>query len=232
MPETLALDAAGRQDGGMVVFRALLGSLLLVVLVGCTGPAGPAGPAAPAEDVTIDPWLSDDLEVDSAVITGDFMGVALNGFSCDVSQSFSANGDGGVRPTAGVTVTTAGSSISYTDESLTSTAQGADVPPTGAMPATITVTTTRGFWDIGDGGENSPWTPSAVLAFTEIPVPEDGCSAADMWYLDMKDVDTDTAEIIRALSEDGLRNVSKECPDAWFTWVPPNLSCDEFDARF
>lgn len=213
----------------MIVFRVLVGSLILVALVGCTGPGGPA---APADDVKIDPWLSDHLEVDSAVVTGDFMGVALTGFSCDVSQSFSANGDGDVRPTASVTVTTGGSSIGYTEESLTSAAQGADVPPAGGMPETITVTTTRGFWDIGDGGANSPWTPSAVLAFTEIPIPEDGCSAADMWYLDLRDVGTDAAEIIRAFSEDGLRDVSRECPDAWFTWVPPNLSCEEFEARF
>lgn len=30
----------------------------------------------------------------------------------------------------------------------------------------------------------------------------------------------------------GGGKVAKECPDAWFTWVPPNLSCDEFEARF
>jgi hypothetical protein len=213
----------------MVVLRILVGSLILVMLAGCTGPADPA---APADDVTIDPWLSDDLDVDSAVVTGEIMGVALTGFSCDVSQSFSADGDGDVRPTASVIVTTGGSTIGYTEESLTSTAQGSDVPPAGGLPQTITVTTTRGYWDIGDGGENSPWTPSAVLAFTGVPIPEEGCPAADIWYLDLRDVGTDADEIIRAFTEDGLRDVSKECPDAWFTWVPPNLSCEGFDARF
>ena len=213
----------------MILIRALAGAALLAVLAACTGPAGPApGPG----DVTIDPWLADDLEVDSAVVTGEFMGVALLGFTCDVTQSFSANGDGDVRPTAGVTVTSGGSSISYTEESLSSVAQGPDVPPTGAMPATVTVTTTRGFWDTGDGGANDPWTPNTVLTLTGIPIPEDGCPAADMWYLDLADVGTDAAEIIRAFSEDGLRNVATECPDAWFTWAPPHLSCDEFDARF
>jgi hypothetical protein len=216
---------------GMVLIRALTGSLLLVVLAACSSPAAP-GPDGPPESVTIDPWLADDLDAGSAVVTGEFMGVGLIGFSCDVSQSLSANGDGDVRPTAGVTVTTGGSSISYTEESLSSVAQGSDVPPTGAMPATITVTTTRGFWDTGDGGANDPWSPNTVLTLTEIPIPEDGCPAADMWYLDLVDVGTDAAEIVRAFSEDGLRNVATECPDAWFTWVPPHLSCDEFDARF
>lgn len=219
----------------MLASRTLVVAVAVVALAGCTGPSGPGGPGGPGDppaDVKIDPWLGDDLDVDSAVITGDFMGVALTGFSCDVSSSFSANGDGDVRPTAGVTVTTGGSSISYAEETLISSAQGADVPPAGAMPATFTVTTSRGFWDIGDGGANDDWTPTAVLTLTEIPIPEDGCAAADMWWLDLSDVGTDSAEIIRAFSEDGLRNVAKECPDAWFTWVPPNLSCDEFDARF
>ncbi len=212
--------------------RALVTAVIVVALGGCTGPTGPSGPGAPPADVKIDPWLGDDLEVDSAIVTGDFMGVALSGFTCDVTQSFGANGDGDVRPTASVNITTGGSSIGYTEETLTSAAQGADTPPTGAIPATVTVTTTQGFWDIGDGGANTPWTPSAVLTLTEIPIPEDGCAAADMWYLDLIDVGTDTAEIIRAFSEDGLRNVANECPDAWFTWVPPNLSCEEFDSRF
>lgn len=216
----------------MIASRTLVAALIVAALAGCTSPSGPSSPGDPPADAKIDPWLGDDLEVDSAVITGDFMGVALSGFSCDVSQSFSANGDGDVRPTAGVTVTSAGSSISYTEETLISSAQGGDVPPTGAMPATFTVATTRGFWDIGDGGANTEWTPTTVLTLTGIPIPEDGCAAADMWYLDLTDVGTDTAEIIRAFSEDGLRNVAKECPDAWFTWVPPNLTCDEFDARF
>lgn len=216
----------------MVAFRTLCAALLVVALAGCTGPSGPGGPGDPPADVKIDPWLSDDLDVDSAVITGDFMGVALTGFTCDVSQSFSANGDGDVRPTAGVTVTVSGSTISYTEETLISSAHGEDVPPTGAMPATVTITTTDGAWDIGDGGANSDWTPTTVLTLTEVPIPEDGCAAADMWWVDLSDVGTDAAEIIRAFSEDGLRNVATECPDAWFTWVPPNLSCEEFDARF
>lgn len=136
-----------------------------------------------------------------------------------------------MRPTAGVTVTVSGSTISYTEESLTSSAHGEDVPPTGEMPATVTITTTSGFWDIGDGGANDPWTPTTVLTLTGIPIPEDGCAAADMWWLDLSDVGTDTAEIIRAFSEDGLRNVAKECPDTGYTWVPPNLTCEEFEAR-
>lgn len=208
--------------------RALVAVLIVVGLAGCT----PSGPDDPPADVKIDPWLGDDLEVDSAIITGDFMGVALTGFTCDVTASFAANGADDVRPTAGVTVTIAGSSISYTEESLSAVAQGPTVPPTGAMPATVTVTTTRGAWDTGDGGANTPWTPTTVLTLTEIPIPEDGCAAADMWWLDLTDVGTDTAEIIRAFSEDGLRNVASECPEAWFTWVPPNLSCEEFEARF
>jgi hypothetical protein len=216
----------------MLASRALVAAMIVVALTGCTGPGSPGGPAEPAEDVEIDPWLGDDLEVDSAVVTGDFMGVALTGFTCDVTGSFGASGDGDARPTASVNITTGGSSIGYTEETLTSSAQGADVPPAGAMPATVTVTTTRGFWDIGDGGANSPWTPTAVLALTAVPVPDDGCTAADVWYSDLTDVDTDAAEIIRAFTEDGLRNVETECPDAWFTWVPPNLSCEEFDSRF
>lgn len=208
--------------------RTLVAVLLVVALAGCTGPSGPADPPA---DEKIDPWLADDLDVDAAVITGEFMGVALTGFSCDVSQSFSATGDGDVRPTAGVTVTVSGSTISYTEEALTSSAHGEDVPPTGEMPATVTITTTSGFWDIGDGGANDPWTPTTVLTLTGIPIPEDGCAAADMWWLDLSDVGTETAEIIRAFSEDGLRNVAKECPDTGYTWVPPNLTCEEFEAR-
>ncbi|GHF20440.1 hypothetical protein [Pseudolysinimonas yzui] len=211
--------------------RALVAVLIVVGLAACT-PSSPSGPDAPPADVKIDPWLADDLDVDSAIITGGFMGVALTGFTCDVSASFAANGDGDVRPTAGVTVTVAGSSISYTEETLSAVAQGPDVPPTGGIPATVTVTTTHGGWDIGDGGANTDWTPTTVLTLTEIPIPEDGCAAADMWYLDLTDVGTDTAEIVRAFSEDGLRNVASECPEAWFTWVPPNLSCEEFEARF
>jgi hypothetical protein len=217
---------------GMLASRTIVAALLVVALAGCTGPSGPDGPGDPPEDVKIDPWLTDDLEVDSAIITGDFMGVALIGFTCDITQSFGANGDGDVRPTAGVTVTVSGSTISYTEEALISSAHGDDLPPTGAIPATFTITTTSGFWDIGDGGANDPWAPTTVLTLTEIPIPEDGCPAADRWWVDLSDVGTDAAEIIRAFSEDGLRNVTKECPDAWFTWAPPHLSCEEFDASF
>lgn len=210
--------------------RTLVTALIVIGLAGCSGPGG-GGTDGPGAAPTIDPWLADDLEADAAILTGEFMGVELLGFSCDVSQSFSADGDGDVRPYASVIITSAGSSIGYTEETLTSAAQGSDLPPTGGLPATITVSTTRGFWDIGDGGENSPWTPSADLVFTGVPVPEDGCNAADMWYLDLRDVGTDSAEIVRALTEDGLKNVAGECPEAWFAWIPPNLTCEEYEAR-
>ncbi len=210
--------------------RALLTALILVGLAGCSGPGGGSDNGGGGGGETIDPWLADDLEQDAAILTGNFMGVELVGYSCDVSQYFQADGDGDVRPYASVIVTVAGSSINYTEETFISTAQGSDLPPTGGMPATVTVTTTRGGWDIGDGGANSPWTPSADLAFTAVPVPEEGCPAADMWYFAMKDVGTDAAEIVRAFTEDGLKNVAGECPDAWFTWIPPNLTCEEYEA--
>jgi hypothetical protein len=212
----------------MLASRIVVVAVIVAALAGCTGPGGPADPPA---DVSIDPWLADDLEAGAAVVTGEFMGVELIGLTCDTTQTVAASGDGDVRPTASVGLTIAGSSINYTEETLISTAQGADVAPTGDMPATVTVTTTRGFWDIGDGGANDPWTPTAVLALTKIPIPEGGCTAADMWFTDLTDVGTDTAEIIRAFSEDGLRNVAKECPDTGYTWVPPHLSCEEFEAR-
>jgi hypothetical protein len=199
----------------------------VVALVGCSGPGGGGGGQTPT---TLDPWLGDDLTSDAVVLSGDFMGVALAGLSCDVSESQSAGGASGVLPTASVIVTPAGSTIGYTDETLTSTAQGSDVPPSGMLPATISVVTTQGIWDIGDGGENTPWTPSADLALTAVPIPEDACTAADLWFTSLREGGADTAAIVEAFTKQGLKNVAAECPDAWFTWIPPDLTCEEFEA--
>ena len=217
-----------------LVRTALAAGLLVAVaaIAGCSGPGGAGGPGGGGQQpAAIDPWIGDDLEVDAAVLTGNFMGVDLVGLSCDVSQYFFAEGAPDVLPTASVIVTAGGSSIGYDEETLTSVAQGSDLPPSGGMPATFSVTTTQGFWDIGEGGENTAWTPSAELAFTAVPIPEDGCTAADMWFSDMREVGTDAAEVVRAFSEDGLKNVEAECPDAGFTWTPPNMTCDEYEAR-
>jgi hypothetical protein len=48
---------------------------------------------------------------------------------------------------------------------------------------------------------------------------------------DLIDVGSSAQEIVDAFTQVGLKDVSKECPDEWFTWVPPNLSCEEFAAR-
>jgi hypothetical protein len=212
---------------------ALAAALLLLAVAGCTGPGGGGGGTAPGAQPEFeqDPWLTDDLEVDSVVVTSELEGKTLLGMSCDLTEYLAAETFvSEPLDNASVTLTAGGSSFGFGDPGGTSAALGADDRPPTAFTETVSISGT-GFWHIGDGGANDPWAPSAVLNLTQIPIPEDGCSAADMWYQDMFDVETDAAEVIRAFSEDGLRNVSEECPDLWSPWVPPNLTCEEFEAR-
>lgn len=206
--------------------------VVLLCLAGCggvgggDGGSGGDGSAGPHRD----PWLVDDPDTGAAVATGEFMGVQVLGFTCDLSRSILASSPEGATPSVYVTAVEGSSGIDYQEETLTSTAMGELVLPS-SVPATLEVSTTQGTWDIGDAGTNSPWTPSVTLALTEVPVPIDGCPAADVLAEDLLGVGSSAQEIVAAFTEVGLTDVSKECPDEWFTWVPPNMTCEEFDAR-
>lgn len=219
-----------RHDGRVTISRALVPALALVVLLaGCGAPdSGGGGGGEP--DPLHDPWLVDDPDTGAAVVTGQFMGVDLLGFTCDVSQFISASSKDDAVPSAYAGASGGYTTVDYQEENLASTAQGTVTLP-DSVPATFEISTTKGTWDIGDGGTNDPWSPSVTLTLTEVPVPIDGCGAAGMLGEDLIGADATAQEIIDAFTEVGLRDVSKECPDAWFTWVPPNMTCEEYDAR-
>lgn len=202
--------------------------VVALALAGCGG--GGADGGGSDGGTVVDPRLVDDVDTGAAVVTGEFMGVDLLGFTCDISLSVSASSAADAEPSAYAGVAVGYSTVDYQETELASTAQGELTLPS-EVPPTLEVSTTSGYWDIGDGGENSPWTPSVTLALTEVPVPVDGCPAADMLAQDLIDVGSSAQEIIDAFTKVGLKDVSKECPDEWFTWVPPNLSCEEFAAR-
>lgn len=211
--------------------RLAIPALTLLLLAGCGTSAGTGGTGPTTDPGGGDLWLIDDPDVGAAVITGEFMGVDLIGFSCDVALAVSAAGTPeGALPTAYAGATLGFTTIEYHEQGLVSTAQGELTLPT-TVPATLEITTTQGFWDIGDGGENSAWTPSVTLTLTEVPVPIDGCPAASVLGEDLISVESSAQEIIDAFTQVGLRDVSKECPDDWFTWAPPNMSCEEFSTR-
>jgi hypothetical protein len=210
--------------------RITLPLLVVALLAGCGSAGGSGSDGGQQNDAHTDQWFLDDVDTGAAVVTGQFMGVDLLGFTCDISQSVSASSAEGALPSAYAGAVLGFTTVDYQEADLASTAQGELVLPT-EVPPTLEISTTQGFWDIGDGGENSAWAPSVTLTLTEVPVPVDGCSAADMLAGDLIDVGSSAQEIVDAFTQVGLKDVSKECPDEWFTWVPPNLSCEEFAAR-
>lgn len=209
--------------------------MLVAALAGCTAPGSPgSGPGgSPDGGEQVDPWTADDLDVGAGVVTGEFMGVAMRGFTCDVAYYVSAESPEDVIPRASVVGTAGASGIDYQDEQGISTAVGPGLTLT-ADTTTVTVTTTEGGWYIGDGGLNDPWMPTAQLQVTPVPVPVDACNAADLWAFEMMQVGTEPAEMIRAFTEDGLRNVASDpaCAAEGLEWVPPNVPCEEFEERW
>jgi hypothetical protein len=220
-------------DGGVkVLSRVVLPVVVLLSLAGCGAASGSAGESGDdgSNGPGANPWLVDDPDTGAAVVTGEVQGVEVLGFTCDISLVVLASSPDGALPSATVTVTGGSSGIDYREEALTATALG-DLDLPDAVPPTLEVSTTQGSWDIGDGGTNTPWTPSVTLTLTEVPVPVDGCPAADVLAEDLLGAESSAQEIVEAFTEVGLTDVSQECPDEWFTWVPPNMSCEEFDAR-
>jgi hypothetical protein len=208
------------------ISRITLPVLVVALLAGC----GSGSDGGQQNDAHTDQWFLDDVDTGAAVVTGQFMGVDLLGFTCDISQSVSASSAAGALPSAYAGAVVGFTTVDYQEAELASTAQGELVLP-AEVPPTLEISTTQGFWDIGDGGENSAWTPSVTLTLTEVPVPVDGCSAASVLGEDLIGAGASAQEIVDAFTDVGLKDVSKECPDEWFTWVPPNLSCEEFAAR-
>ena len=220
----------------MRMVQGVIGIAALALLVGCSSPAAPGGGAPGGPDdggAQLDPWLDDDLDLGAGVVTGEFMGVDMRGFSCDLSLYVSAESPDGVLPRANAGGSTGSSGIGYQDEQGVSTATGPGLTLT-ADATTVAITTDSGWWYIGDGGLNEPWTPSTQLTITQVPVPVDGCSAANLWAFEMMQVGTDPSEMIRAFTQDGLRNVATDeaCAAEGIEWVPPNVPCDEFWERW
>jgi hypothetical protein len=210
--------------------RFALPLVVVVLLAGCGSGGGSGSDGGQQNDGHTDQWFLDDVDTGAAVVTGQFMGVDLLGFTCDISQSVSASSADGAVPSAYAGAVLGFTTVDYQEADLASTAQGELVLP-AEVPPTLEISTDHGYWDIGDGGENSPWMPAVTLTLTEVPVPADGCSAASMLGEDLIGAGASAQEIVEAFTDVGLKDVSKECPDEWFTWVPPNLSCEEFAAR-
>lgn len=214
-----------------------LAAALLVVaaLAACTAPhGGPDGPGSPAEQPgpnpqAIDPWIADDLELDAAVATSEFGGLPLAGFTCDISEGILVESASIDPPYASVTVGSTGSSIEHHDGSGLNLAFGGTTPP-AAFVGTLAVDAPDGTFHLSTEGAGDPWSANAVIAFTQVPVPEGtyGCWAAAIWFQQMLEVGTEPEQIVREFTRTGVRNVEEECAESGYDWAPPNLTCDEF----
>jgi hypothetical protein len=203
--------------------------ILVLALAACGAPGGSTGPGAPQPDpdpeFEQDPWLVDDLEEDAAVATADFQGIPIFGFTCDKTY-ISAQGRVADDNWATVAITPDSTSIVYTEPGGISQGEAAG-HTVGTLPETVTVSVANGLFHIGDGGSNTnTFSASMDVLVRAVPVPEDGCFAADKWVADMVDVGTDRDEIYRALTEDGLLYVGGECEG--YEWIPPNMTCEEW----
>lgn len=210
-------------------------ALLALALAGCTaphdGPDGGDGGDPAAAPQTVDPWIADDLEFDAVVATSEFGGLPLAGFTCDIASGVLVESVSTDPPYASVNVGSTGSSIEHHDGSGLNLAFGGTTPPS-AFVGTLAVDAPDGTFHLSTEGANDPWSASATLAFTQVPVPPGtyGCWAATIWFQQMFEVGTDPAQIVREFSEQGVREVTEECADFGYDWAPPNLSCEEFGA--
>lgn len=213
----------------------LLAAVVLVALTACTAPHdGPEGPGAPGVEPdpnpqTVDPWIVDDLELDAVVATSEFGGLPLAGFTCDISSGILVESASTAPPYASVDVGPGGSNIEHHDGAGLNLASGGTTPPS-TFVETLAVDAPEGTFHLSTEGANDPWSASAVIAFTRVPVPEGtyGCLAAAIWFQQMHEVGTGAAEMVSELTETGVRNVEEECADFGYDWAPPNLSCEEF----
>jgi hypothetical protein len=215
-----------------------VGVALLVVasLAACTAPhAGPDGAGDPTAEhpgespQAVDPWIADDLELDAVVATSEVGGLPLAGFTCDIAQGIAVESASIDPPYASVTVTSSGSTIEHHDGAGLNLASGGTTPPS-AFVETLAVDAPDGTFHLSTEGADEPWSASAVLTFTQVPVPEGtyGCWAAAIWFQQLFEVGTDPAQIVREFTDQGVRNVAEECADLGYDWAPPNLSCEEF----
>lgn len=220
--------------------RLVVAVAAVAALAACTAPhAGPDGPAQPGPEhpdggQAVDPWISDDLELEAAVVTGEFEGLRLAGFTCDITGYFGADSGDGDLPRASVTVGPRGSSLMYRDTEGISDATGPTTSPTSWVD-TITVDLPDGYWHLKTESAPEPWSAGVVLSLTRVPVPEGtyGCWAGAVWFDDLHASGTDPTEIVRQFSEIGVSNVEDdpECVDLGFDWAPPGMSCGEFEER-
>lgn len=215
--------------------RLAVALLAVASLAACAAPHdAPEGADAPgaepdANPQTVDPWTSDDLELDAVVATSDVGGLPLAGFTCDISEGILLESVSIDPPYASVIVSSSGSSIEYHDGAGLNLASGGTTPPS-AFVDTLAVDAPEGTFHLSTVYDNGPWSATALLAFTQVPVPEGtyGCWAAAIWFQQMFEVGTDPAQIVREFTEQGVRNVTEECADDGYDWAPPNLSCEEF----
>lgn len=211
--------------------RHLAGAVAAVafalLLAGCGGASG--GGSDGTTDGGGDLWLIDDPDLNAVVLEGAVEGFTVVGFTCDLASGFTAVSPGEAQyPRASVTATLGMSSISYDEEGIAANAEGVlELPAT--VPPTLEVAADRGLWGINAGeGEVTDWVPSVTLTVTEVPVGVDACSAAHVFGEGLIRDGGTAAEVIAAFLETGLRDVSAECPDEFFTWTPPDMTCEEF----
>jgi hypothetical protein len=221
---------------GVITFPRLAAAALIVVsLAACTAPhgapegPGEPGPAQPGGPAQVDPWISDDLGADAVVGTSEFGGLPLAGFTCDISTGILVRSAPGATPYATVVVTPTGSGIEHHDGAGLNSASGGTTAPSGFVE-TLAVDAPDGIFHLSTVQNPQPWSASAVIAFTQVPVPEGtyGCWAAQIWFRQMYEVGTDPAQIVRELTEQGVRDVTEECAEFGYDWAPPNLGCEEF----
>lgn len=208
-------------------------AVVLLALTACATPTGPGatgGGGQPGGGAPVgQPWDYDDVDLEAAVMTSEFAGLPLSGFTCDITGFIGVENFHSAPPYASVTLGPGGGYIEHHDGAGLNLAKTEVEPPTSWVD-TLAVDAPDGTYHLSTEGSNDAWSASAVLTFTRIPVPEGtyGCWAGAIWFDQMFNAGTDAAQIIREFETQGVVNVADECADSGIDWAPPNMSCEDF----